>query len=332
MDGSLQSASAAKSLLGRDPAFGEPTLQRLRGARYVAQGAADVADRGAADRKPDGARLILADCDVEYVEPRSRDDPLRRLRLCALCRFVPQGTDVVFELEESQRGDQLDAMVHESVRVLRKAGEFIGGKRWLLQRLEDFASRPLEPGQIAQVGSIDERREPASELSQVRVLRGMRVDVPGSDLEERFVAEGGNDLWKHFPQCVDLAMEEHARVDRDALFRGQRRRADERVQRTVGALEQIPEEALALGEIHARASASTWRARWLCSTSRSSSGTWSSHSMSAGTRPKRRTADRYSSQTASTTGASCVSRTYVPWSLWPARWNCPTRSIGIPAR
>ena len=54
------------------------------------------------------------------------------------------------------------------------------------------------------------------------MLRRMVVDVPGSDLEEAFVAQGGNDLGKHLPQGVDLAVQEHARVDRDALFRGQR--------------------------------------------------------------------------------------------------------------
>src|SRR5205823_1809488 len=80
----------------------------------------------------------------------------------------------------------------------------------------------LDRARFVCVDLLVESRERAAELPEIRMLRRMVVDVPGSDLEEAFVAQGGNDLGKHLPQGVDLAVQEHARVDRDALFRGQR--------------------------------------------------------------------------------------------------------------
>ena len=67
----------------------------------------------------------------------------------------------------------------------------------------------------------------------------MSVDVSRRHPMELFVAQCGEHLGKGFAQRIDLPVHEHARVDGDALRRGQVGRTDERVQRTLPALKQI---------------------------------------------------------------------------------------------
>jgi len=101
----------------------------------------------------------------------------------------------------------------------------------------------------------------------------MSVDVSRRHPMELFVAQCGEHLGKSLAQRVDLAVYEHARVDGDALRRGQVGRTDERVQRTLPAVKQIPEQPLRLGEVHPSTSSSIARALRLSSSRRSSSGT-----------------------------------------------------------
>jgi len=101
----------------------------------------------------------------------------------------------------------------------------------------------------------------------------MSVDVSRRHPMELFVAQRGEHFGKGLAQRIDLPVHEHARVDGDALRRGQVGRTDESVQRTVPAVKQIPEQPLRLGEVHPSTSVSTSRARRLSSSSRSSSGT-----------------------------------------------------------
>jgi len=158
--------------------------------------------------------------------------------------------------------------------------------------VESESPGAFEAREIGQIGAIEEAGELASELSQVGMLGGMGEDVPGRQVVEGPVAERGRHLGECFVQGLDLAVDEHARVDRHPLGGGKLGRADEALQRPPRAAQQVPEEPLGLREVHGNASASTARALSLSSTTRSSSGMWSSHSTNAGVRPKRRRAER----------------------------------------
>src|SRR5262249_36842924 len=139
---------------------------------------------------------------------------------------------------------------------------------------------------------------------------------------------------------IHQPVEVHPGVDLHPLQRIERRPGHHLVPELVVAPGNHPgdpavEQRLELGERHAASSSTAFSKARAFSASASTScsgGMWSSHATSVLTRPKRRTASRYSAHTGSGTGASWVSRRCVPRSWCPARWNCPTRSTGIPRR
>src|SRR5438067_1816223 len=209
-------------------------------------------------------------------------------------------------LDQAKRRHETQAKLRQlagadRAQLLRRHGFYV-------RLLEDFGPRPLERSEIEQVGprafsrpAAQESGQLATQLGERRVTRWMLPQIVLGHGVERPSAEHPRELGKIVAQSVDLPPDEHVGVDPDPragieLRRSseEQRRIDRLASRRAGG--ELVEEPLHLGELHdataRRTSASMAAALRLSPTSTSSSGMWSSHSISAGTGPNRVTAIR----------------------------------------
>jgi hypothetical protein len=143
-----------------------------------------------------------------------------------------------------------------------------------------------------------------TELAEVGPIGRVLARVRLGQREKPLVAEERGELRVVLAERVGEAPQVHVGVDADAFGRGKIRCPDEEAlsgaRWILGARRERVEGGLGLGESHGSAlrrggastSASIAAARRLSSTSRSSGGTWSSHSTSVETGPTRRTVSR----------------------------------------